>query len=163
MPIVSLKIACLIKRNNLAEAEKLGEEWLALEAPTERKIAICDVMASSLLDEGRKELFGAAERWIQRGLALDPNDRNIKATLGGYNVETGQYSRAEPLLKDHLHHGPRQAKNVTRFYLALISERNGELHEALGLLEAAASEEGPEWLMTRAKEKTAEILERINR
>lgn len=138
-------------------AERICEEWLASDAPVERKADVIDALVAYHLYTEQLQNLEGLEKWIRRGLAMNANNPSLEAVLGGVLVEQGRFSEAEALLAPRVETGPRRHNQAyALFYLACIRASEGKFGEARKMIERATILEDAEWLQKRAAKKLSE-------
>lgn len=103
-------------------------------ATGERDVQTLSLLAYCMDRTGRR--IGAEMNYVQ-ALGLDPDHIDSLRGLMSLSLDTGQYARAEELLKQLIRLNPNDRQNWGTYGSLLISQ--GRQLEAIGLLESAAA------------------------
>jgi tetratricopeptide (TPR) repeat protein len=150
--LLARKLKCAVWQNDIPRANTLCAEYLSGLFPTSDKSDFLDEFASMAVFEEPPGFQNDAKIWIIKALELKPGSPSLNGMYGGILADDGDYSLAEPLLRDCLDRSQDLGdKGIASVYLAMIEARRGNSRKAVKLLRRASFFYPTEWTAKRTQ------------
>jgi peptidase M50-like protein len=151
------KVNAQVEQGHIERAEKTCLDFIAEAVNKECKLKILDGFACLMLYRPSSPWLKQAEKMVRLGLELAPGTLTLKGTLGGILAEQGDYTGAEPLLRECLERSPAyHDQGISSFYLGVIKLDAGKSEEGKRLIKNATTLYAESWLVAKANAKLKE-------
>jgi uncharacterized protein HemY len=98
------------------------------------------------------------ERWVRRGLEIEPQSRDLKATLAAVMVEGRQFAEAKPVfVRANKWEEDDRKRAWATFYLGIIYASEGDGKRAAKMFQETVVLSPSQWLVGRASRKLSEL------
>lgn len=150
--LLLLKVDCLLRQNQIEQAEKICAAYSQEDVGNERKLMMLDGFASYILYQASSAHFACAEKFARMALAIAPYKLTLKGTLGSLLVEQGNYAEGEQLLRECLEQSQALIdRAISSFYLGVIKMRIGKAKEGKRLIKWGMRMYPESWMVAKGK------------